>query len=73
MLDVIDRFWLFRKAEPMLLILVGVGAIGSILLGWWVGWAVGNHMIGAGLAGAAGLAIGVAWERLRQRYRRARP
>lgn len=72
MMDLIDRFWLFRKATPALLALCGLLLVCIALAGWWAGWAVGNHMAGAGLAAGLSWALGVWWGRFEVRHQRPR-
>jgi hypothetical protein len=68
----IDRFWLWRKIEPYLLIVVALLLLVAVIAGWWVGWACGNHMIGAGVAGCLCWVIGVWWGRTELRHMRPR-
>ncbi len=62
----VDRFWLWSLGEPWVLGAFLVGLFGLTLLGWWIGWKGGNHLVGAAIAaGCAWLWRGV-YERIRR-------
>lgn len=70
--EIIDRYWLWGRAELVFLIawalVLGLG----ILAAWWIGWRARNHLIGAGVAGAVGALWTLVWDRMRERWVRPR-
>ena len=72
MSGLIDRFWLWSLAEPVV-----VGAFMVVLAliivgGWWVGWRGKNHLVGAALIGGLAWLWRGVYDALRKRNTRPR-